>query len=154
LPDFYIYAISSASDSIRIRPANGLLTISAENFFQRVSAIMTTYSEPYSRPLSEVITIPDPDLVPVLHHAQKGGTLQWRTETHNYPKFEIRFQGANPHDEEKDKILAGTDLKPVTIRLNIVGDYGYEVWHYRHDGTFKRHGTRKFRVSPCGDCPP
>jgi hypothetical protein len=113
---------------------------------------MTTNSEPYSRPLCAVITIPDPDIMPVASHAEQGGTLQWRADTHNYPGFEIRFQGPNPFNSDKDLILTGDDLQPVTIRLNTVGDYEYTIWHYKKDGTIKRTPRRKFRVTPCGGC--
>jgi hypothetical protein len=115
---------------------------------------MTTNSAPYSRPLCEVITVPDPDIMPVASHVEQGGTLQWRTDTHNYPKFEIRFAGANPFNADKDLILTGDDLKPVTIRLNTVGDYEYVIWHYKKDGTcrpIQQHML--FHVTPCGLCP-
>jgi hypothetical protein len=115
---------------------------------------MTTNSEPYSRPACAVITIPDPDIMPVAIHVEQGGTLQWRTDTHNYPKFEIRFSGANPSNDDKDLILTGDDLKPVTIRLKTVGDYEYVIWHYTKEGTcrpFQQHML--FHVTPCGLCP-
>ena len=113
---------------------------------------MTTNSEPH-RPLCAVITIPDPDIMPVASHVEQGGTLQWRTDTHNHPRFEIRFEGANPSNADKNLILTGDDLQPVTIRLNTVGDYVYEIWHYRKDGTCRRHPRFEFHVTPCGLCP-
>jgi hypothetical protein len=115
---------------------------------------MTTNSESYSRPLCEVITVPDPDIMPVASHVEQGGTLQWRTDTHNYSKFEIRFAGANPSNDDKDLILAGDDLKPVTIRLKTAGDYEYVICQYNKDETcrpIEQH--RLFRVTPCGLCP-
>jgi hypothetical protein len=113
---------------------------------------MTTNSEPYSRPLCAVVTIPDPDIMPVACHVEQGGTLQWRTDTHSYPKFEIRFQGPNPSNADKDLILTGDDLQPATIRLNTVGDYEYMICQYHKDGTIRRTGVFKFRASPCGGC--
>ena len=115
---------------------------------------MTNNSEPFSRPISTVITVPDPDAMPVSSHAEKGGTLQWRTDTHNYPKFEIRFQGANPFNADMNQILSGDDLQPVTIRLKTVGDFEYTIRHYKKDGSSKDIVRQKFRVTPCTGCPP
>ena len=107
-----------------------------------------------SRPLCTVISVPDPDNLAVCGHVEQGGTLQWRTDTHNYPKFEIRFEGANPSDAKKNQVLPGSDLKPVVIPLKKTGDFKYTVRHYKKDGTNKDTGPVLFRVTPCPNCPP
>ena len=107
-----------------------------------------------SRPACMVITIPDPDNIPVSAHAEKGGTLQWRTETHRYPGFEIRFEGPNPFNEEKDLVLKGSDVKPVVMRLNTIGEnYKYAIRHIKKDGTCVDSGPRMFNVRICVGCP-
>jgi hypothetical protein len=107
------------------------------------------------RPLSTVITVPDPDNTPFSNHAEQGGTLQWRTESHHYPEFEIRFQGANPSNADTDLVLKGSDVQPVVIRLNTVGDhYQYTVRHYKKDGTCEETGPVVFIVTKCLGCPP
>jgi hypothetical protein len=106
-----------------------------------------------SRPACMVITIPDPDNMPVSAHAERGGTLQWRTETHRYPEFEIRFQGSNPFNAEKDLVLKGSDDKPVVLRLNTVGEnYKYTIRHINKDGTCVDSGPRMFNVRICIGC--
>jgi hypothetical protein len=116
---------------------------------------MSTQPKSYSRPSCTVVTVPDPDNMPVSMHVQKGGTLQWRTDTHNYPNFEIRFKGSNPFNEEQDLVLQGSDDEPVIMRLNTVkDDYFYIVRHFRKDGTCVDTGTFMFNVHPCPGCPP
>jgi hypothetical protein len=109
----------------------------------------------YSRPSSAVITIPDPDGMPFSTHVEQGGTLQWRTDTHNYPDFVIEFQGANPFDEVPNQKFSGSDEKPVVLRLNTVGNnYRYKVQHIKKDGTSKDTGPVEFSVIHCPLCPP
>ena len=117
---------------------------------------MKTKSKSYRRPFCAVITVPDPDNMPVASHAQKGGTLQWRTDKHNYPKFEIRFKGPNPFDPKQDDlVLAGSDVTPVVIRLNTVRDgYQYTVRHIANDGTCTDTGPFTFNVHGCPGCLP
>jgi hypothetical protein len=105
------------------------------------------------RPLSIVITVPDPDNMSVSDRAEEGGTLQWRTESHRYPKFEIRFQGANPFNTETDLILKGSDDEPVVEHIVTKGVYSYTVRHIKKDGTSKDTGPMKF-VIHCIGCPP
>jgi hypothetical protein len=108
----------------------------------------------FHRPLSTVVTVPDPDNMPVSAHGEKGGTLQWRTDTHAYPEFEIRFHGANPANEHKDHILKGSDIQPVVIRLDVIGDYQYTIRHYKKDRTCTDTGPVTFSVVRCLGCPP
>jgi hypothetical protein len=116
---------------------------------------MSTQPESYSRPSCTVVTVPDPDNMPVSAHAQKGGTLQWRTDTHNYPNFEIWFIGANPFDNKQNVVIAGSEDNPVIIYLDTVkDDYQYKVRHFKKDGTWVDTGTFMFNVHPCPGCPP
>ncbi len=114
---------------------------------------MTTNNK-FSRPFSTVMTVPDPDNMSVASHAEQSGTFQWRTDTHNYPNFEVRFIGPNPSNGEDDLILPGSDTEPVIIRLNTVDDYRYGIRHYGKDGDFKDTGPFLLRVNPCNGCPP
>jgi hypothetical protein len=115
---------------------------------------MTT-EDKNDRPLSTVITLPDPDSMSVSDRAEEGGTLQWRTESHHYPEFEIRFQGPNPFNSETDLVLKGSDANPVVIRIPIMskGVYSYMVRHIKEDGTCKDTGPMKFIIH-CLGCPP
>jgi|HubBroStandDraft_6_1064221.scaffolds.fasta_scaffold220175_2 hypothetical protein len=107
------------------------------------------------RPLSIVITVPDPDNMSVSDRVEEGGTLQWRTESHRYPEFEIRFQGPNPFNTETNLILKGSDTNPVVIRIPLMSQdiYSYTVRHIKKDGTSKDTGPMKF-VIHCLGCPP
>lgn len=108
----------------------------------------------YSRPFCSVITVPDPDRMPVAAHVEQGGTLQFRTDTHKYTTFEIRFQGPNPFDETQNEVFAGSDVQPVVGRLMKVGtEYKYTVRHFKDDGTSVDSGTFAFNVNPCRGCP-
>ncbi len=117
---------------------------------------MTT-DKKFARPSSVVVTVPDPDATIVASHAEKGGTLQWRTDTHSYPEFEIEFIGPNPSNGNANEIFSGSDTEPVVIRLDadIVGEeYQYKIRQYHKDGTFKETGPFLLRVTPCRGCPP
>jgi hypothetical protein len=107
------------------------------------------------RPLSIVITVPDPDNMSGSDRAEEGGTLQWRTESHRYPEFEIRFKGPNPFNTETDLVLKGSDVNPIVIRIPIESRavYSYSVRHYKKDGTCKDTGPMKFIIH-CIGCPP
>jgi hypothetical protein len=116
---------------------------------------MTT-AKKYARPSSIVVTVPDPDRTSVASHAEKGGTLQWRTDTHNYPNFEIQFIGPNPSNGNTNEVFRGSDITPVVIRLDIVrDDYQYKVRHFHKDGSSSKDtGPFLLRVTPCKGCPP
>ena len=109
----------------------------------------------FHRPLSAVITLPDPDNRMVSALAQQGGTLEWRTDSHHYPNFEIRFLGPNPSNDEEDSVFKGSDVQPVVIRLNKVGEYKHTVRHIREkDGSCIDTGPHPTNVTPCHACPP
>jgi hypothetical protein len=114
---------------------------------------MPNDSMSYSRPFCSVITVPDPDRMPVAGHVEQGGTLQFRTDTHRYPTCEIRFIGDNPFDETTNKVLPGSDIKPIVGRLEKNGNYQYTVRHFKDDGTSVDSGTFAFNVNPCRGCP-
>jgi hypothetical protein len=104
------------------------------------------------KPVSAVITVPDPDDSPYTVHAEKGGTLQWRNDSFNYPYFEVEFIGANPANQKLNAKLAGSNLKPVVIHLKSTGDYHYKILHKKKDGTEKSSGPSAARVTPCTGC--
>jgi len=108
----------------------------------------------YDRPSNLVITVPDPDNMPVSSYAEKGGTLQWRTDTHQYPNFEIRFQGSNPSNARKNLVLKGSDVQPVVLRLKTTGAFKYTIRHIKKDGTHVDIGPINANVHPCPGCPP
>jgi hypothetical protein len=108
----------------------------------------------FHKPLSTVITVPDPSNMSVSAHAEQGGTFEWRTDSHQYPEFEVRFQGPNPSNEQKDLVLQGSDLQPVVMRLNTVGNYQYMIRHKNNTtGNQKDTGPYPGNVNPCRGCP-
>lgn len=115
---------------------------------------MAPPSNSYSRPFCAAITVPDPDNLPVSNYAEVGKTLEWRSGSHNYPDFEIRFQGLNPFNATEDLVLKRSDEEPAVIRLNTIGDnYESTVRHYKKDGTSRDTGIFAFNVNPCRGCP-
>ena len=109
----------------------------------------------YDRPVCAVITLPDPDQMPVTHEVQTTGTIQWRTDTHQYSMFQVRFIGPNPEDEVSDKVLHGSDTAPVVLRLNKAGKrYEYEVSQFSSSGGQITSPVIAFRVQPCDGCHP
>jgi hypothetical protein len=108
----------------------------------------------YHRPACLVITMPDPDNMPVSSNdAEQGGILQWRTDTHNYPQFKIQFPDGNPLNHLKNQTYEGSDEEPVVLRLNNVGEFKYTVQQTKGDGTCKDSGPFLCYVYPCKGCP-
>jgi hypothetical protein len=105
------------------------------------------------KPVSAVVTVPDPDNKDFMFHAEKGGTLQWRSDSTTFPRFEIQFIGANPSNDTQNEKLDGDNLHPVVINLKKTGDYQYKVRHIKGDGTDTHSGPRSFHVIPCTGCP-
>ncbi len=63
------------------------------------------------KPVSAVITVPDPDDSPFIVHAEMGGTLQWRSDSINFPHFEIQFIGSNPTNNKENEKIEGGNFK-------------------------------------------
>lgn len=110
--------------------------------------------QPVQRRTSLVITIPDPDQMQPQLCAHVGATIQWRSETTNYPHFEIRFGGMDPCGGT-GTCYAGSDIAPVVLRLEKEGDYTYEVWQYKtRGGRPKKQTHGVFQVRSCTVCQP
>lgn len=107
-------------------------------------------------PLSPVVTLTDPptSLQPV--QANKGGTIQWRSESINYPKFEIQFNGANPADGNQNKKIHGDTLHPVVIAANTINPagqpYEYTITQYDTGGSPTVTGPDPLYVTGCPYC--
>ena len=116
---------------------------------------MTGQTREYLRPTSVVLTVPDPDDLKCVTDVQQGGTMQWRTETHAYPSFEIRFVGKNPQDDVLNSVFSGTDTAPVVLRLHNTGDvFTYTLEQFKKDGTWLHGGEHQFSVRTCNGCHP
>ena len=100
------------------------------------------------------MTLPDPRSRKYATDGQQGGTFEWRTETHDHPTFEIRFDGPNPVDEIPDRSFKGSDLSPVVLRLNNTGEFRYQVWQMDATDGVVKTGPFPFNVRPCRGCPP
>jgi hypothetical protein len=105
------------------------------------------------KPLSAIVTVPDPDSKPVATHVEVGGTLQWRSDSPNYPRFEIQFVGPNPFNDNENDKFDGENLRPVVMHLKKTGEYHYKIKHIRHDGTEASTGPSHFVVNRCIGCP-
>jgi hypothetical protein len=106
------------------------------------------------KPVSAVITVPDPDNFRSAVHVDIGGTLQWRNDSQSYPDFEIEFIGDNPANQKTNAIFAGHSLKPVVIHVKNEGDFKYRIRHKKTDGTAKKSGPISFISSrECSICP-
>jgi hypothetical protein len=105
------------------------------------------------RPASTVITLDDPDNMPVSSHAEEKGRVEWRTESHNYPDFEIQFVGKNPEDDTVNLKRKGNVDQPVVMQIKKTGDYHYKVQHIKKDGTVKEDPrTHILRGTNCIGC--
>lgn len=103
---------------------------------------------------SLIITVPDPDEMEPEIWADVGGTLQWRSETHFYPYFEVHFLGKDPCGG-KDSCFRGNDVAPVVIRPEIEGEFKYEIWQFKSPGSHpKKHPPKRFKVRSCFPCQP
>ena len=108
----------------------------------------------YLRPAGVVMTLPDPRSKKYAMDGQRGGTCQWRTETHDHPTFEISFEGLNPFDEVTDQIFRGSDLAPVVLRLNSLGEFRYNILQMGVNGEVSKSGPHTFNVRECRGCNP
>jgi hypothetical protein len=106
-------------------------------------------TENLSKPVSAVMILDDPhEKHPVSIYAEKGGTLEWRTDSLNYPEFEIQFVGESPA-RASDK-LTGTTKNPVVVHVTKSGKYRYNVRHVKKDGTDITTGI--FAARSCFPC--
>ena len=106
---------------------------------------------------SVVITLLDPESMPTSH--EEKGTMEWRTESHRFPNFEIRFRGENPEDKTIDRVLRGSDTQPVVIRLNRPNQtYEYTIAQFDENSEEPKGISppppRSFRVESCSACYP
>ena len=97
-----------------------------------------------------VIMIPDPDETPASVDVDEGGTLEWKSDSPNYPGFEIVFVGENPA-QPSDRLL-GSTKDPVKIHVKKPGKYHYKIRHIKKDGSKKSSGTFAFSVRSCPGC--
>ncbi len=105
------------------------------------------------RPVSMVLTLPDPDKMKASSYVEVGGTMQWRTESHQYTEFEIEFIGRNPLDDSKSLKLTGDDLNPVVLRMTTANDdYSYMLRQRKPGGPWKETGPFAFSVKSCNWC--
>lgn len=103
-----------------------------------------------SKPANVVFTLPDPDGPPNKFQAEVGGTVTWKSETPNYPKFEVSFTGANPSDDIEDAKFSGASNQPVVLNLKTPGHYKYIVKHINKDGTNKSVGPFSIGIAAAG----
>jgi hypothetical protein len=87
-----------------------------------------------------VVTLPDPRYLPIpaASHVDVGGTVQWRSETIDYPRFDIVFPpGKNPFNDDLSNtgfVAKGGILNPVVLEAKNYGEYPYAVVQYPLDG--------------------
>jgi hypothetical protein len=106
------------------------------------------------RPSCTVITAPDPDDEPFGFHTEEGGTLEIRSESRNYPSFDVVITGPHPL---LSRTVTGKLTEPVVIPIPPgTADerpYTAKVTH-RHHIRHKPDHTREFNfnVHPCPLC--
>jgi hypothetical protein len=94
--------------------------------------------------------IADPDEAPIAIYAEKGGILEWISDSPQYPYFDIEFIGESP--ARKTDKLSGTNDDPVIVHITKSGKYEFKIRHKGRDGCEKYTGP--FRVRSCKLCPP
>ncbi len=109
----------------------------------------------HRRPISSVITLPDPDNYEVAGHAEVGGFIEWRCDTPNYPDFDIVFIYSNPfNDIPEGFTVSGSISKPVVLEVVNANEYEYKVRHYPKGGGASTDSETKFgHTVPCKNCP-
>jgi hypothetical protein len=105
-----------------------------------------------AKPLSPVITLPEPEATPVRIHGEKGGTIQWRTDSPRFPRFEVTFKGENPSNDKLGETFPGADDEPVVVRLAKIGDFSCTIKHFKPDGSSVDGEELLFSVVPCTHC--
>ncbi len=92
----------------------------------------------FTNPRSAVITVPDPDNLPITSYSEVGGIVEFRSDSPHYPYFEIQFMHTEPDNDLGGQTFTGAHQSPVTIAMDRVGDYTYmvtylteEVYEYR-----------------------
>ncbi len=79
------------------------------------------------RPSGTIITVPDPDNVPVASVCEVGGMIEFRSDAPNYPHFVIEFTNENPDDSQLRRTFVGNREIPVVMKSNKAGDFAYNV---------------------------
>lgn len=100
-----------------------------------------------------IITVPDPEKKPMASHAEVGGWMEWKSDSRDYPRFEIYFPDTNPFDESKGYTKSGTVDAPVILHPQKGGHYKYHVKHYpARQGPPIDSGPFLASVHPCIGC--
>ncbi len=109
----------------------------------------------HRKPISAVITVPDPDNFEVASHAEVGGLIEWRCETPKYPDFDIVFINANPfNDVPTGFTVSGSIDQPVVLVVKNANKYEYKIKHYPKGGGQSVESPTKFsHTVPCKNCP-
>jgi hypothetical protein len=114
-------------------------------------------------PESALVTLSDPTTGSSLSANAKStpvenevfGYMEWRTESHAYPLFEITFKGKNPFNETKNYVALGAIDKPVVLQAVKPGNYKFTISQRQPDGTGTvTGGELAFNVKNCPNCIP
>jgi hypothetical protein len=139
-------------------PQSAPLDLNLSNMFDEGMTNMVDTKQGSYRPSCAVITAPDPDDEPFRFHAEEGGTLEIRSESRNYPSFDVVITG--PHPTGPHPLLSGTATgkltEPVVIPIppGTADDLPYKVKVIHHHKGNKPDKAREFdfNIHPCKGC--
>jgi hypothetical protein len=131
---------------------------------QSKKSIKTPTPTPSPRsPVSALVTLSDPTTGSSLSaktistpiENEVFGYMEWRTESHAYPLFEITFMGKNPFNKTKNYVALGAIDKPVVLQAVKPGSYKYTISQRQPDGTGTvKGGEIPYNVKNCPSCVP
>lgn len=81
-----------------------------------------------------VITVPNPDSLPLTTKIPIGGTATWKCSTSKYPKFQINFAESNPFNDRKNAKFKGSNSQPVALEVKKRGNFTYNIKHIKPGG--------------------
>jgi hypothetical protein len=115
-------------------------------------------------PKGAVITVPDPTAPtsitsktePAPSESEMYSYMLWRTESHEYPDFEIHFPGKNPFNDETDFKEEGSIDKPIVLQATRSGTYKYTITQCNPDETGRHRPVHHLaaNVRHCPSCHP
>ncbi|MBV8631016.1 MAG: hypothetical protein JOZ83_08840 [Silvibacterium sp.] len=87
-----------------------------------------------------VISVPNPDSLPLRAQAFVGSTATWKCSTRKYPNYQLSFAELNPFNHRKNAKFSGSHAEPVSLPVRNRGTFKYNIKHIDAEGSARLTG--------------